>query len=117
MKKLLCIASLFLTTYSIQASNSYQGQLTNNGNMPINVIMYGSNYIAATKTNTARGRINSQGMLIPAGQNANFVPGTLSIDIFYGNGTEEGLHVPIQNSQNYTISPGSPVWTVTQDIR
>jgi len=110
MKKLML--AMVLVAQSVGAIAA--GGLTNNSNSPINVVMYSSNYIAPTATTSAKGRISSQGTIIPPGQNSDFVTGTTSVDIFYGNGTQPPLHAAINIASNYTVNPGSP-WTITQD--
>jgi hypothetical protein len=105
-------------TYDSYATTNQIGTLTNNGSVPVNVIMY-NNYTAPTKTRSARGRLNSQGMIIPPGQNINFIPNTTSIDVYYGNGNIPGIHADVQNFSSYTISPGQQLnesWVVTQDF-
>jgi hypothetical protein len=110
-KTILAILLLAQTIGAIAAV----GSLTNNGNMPVNVVMYNSNYTAATSTISAKGRISAQGLIIPAGQNVDFITGTTSIDIFYGNGSQPPLHATITTNNSYTINPGSPTWSITQD--
>lgn len=90
------------------------GGLTNNGNSPINVVMY-ANYVAPTQTISAKGRLNKQGTVVPAGQNIDFISATTSIDIYYGNGTYAALHADINANFEYTISPGPNGWILTQD--
>jgi len=105
-------------TFESFTTNNQIGTLTNNGSVPVNVIMY-NNYVAPTKTQSARGRLNTQGVIIPPGQNINFIPNTTSIDVYYGNGNIPGIHANIQNFSSYTISPGlqaNEAWVVTQDI-
>lgn len=111
MKKLTMLGILLLIS---QNAISAIGALTNNGSVPVNVIMY-NNYIAPTDRMSARGRLNIQGIVIPAGQNVNFLPSTTSIDVYYGNGNLEGIHADVNNNFSYTIRPGDPKWVITQD--
>ena len=98
------------------------GMITNNSNLPINVVMYGYNYKAATPATanqpgrSAQGRLNSPGTsIIAPGNNVNFTQGTVYIDVFSGNGTQPGIHMAVSANNSYTINPDSPVYTVTQD--
>jgi len=91
------------------------GQLTNNGSVQVNVVMYGNNYKQKTDKKSAQGRLNDQGIIIPAGQNVNFLPGTSHIEVYYGNGTLKGSHFDIVQNTSYTLYPGSPEWSMTQD--
>jgi len=112
MNQLTKISFVFLLTHNIIAYAV--GSLTNNGSVPVNVVMY-SNYVAPTNTVSAKGRLNTQGIVIPAGQNINFLPGTSSIDVYYGNGNVAGIHAAINGNFSYTISPGDRSWVITQD--
>jgi hypothetical protein len=113
MKKI--ILSLFLLGH---VSISYAlGSLTNNGSVPVNVVMYNSSYRPAQKLagqvgKSAQGRLNTQGIVIPAGNNINFLPNTASIDVFYSD-IQAGIHIDINANSSYTINPDSPVWTIT----
>ena len=114
MKKII-LAMLFLAQSICAIATS--GGLTNNGSVPVNVVMY-NNYVAPTATTSAKGRLNTQGIVIPAGQNVNFLPGTTSIDVFYGNGNIPGIHATVDVSRGYTIAPGMVLnnpWVITQD--
>jgi hypothetical protein len=115
IKKRFILSILLLCTRSTLFAFITNGGLTNNGSVQVNVVMY-SNYIAPTATNSARGRLNTQGVIIPAGQNINFVPGTTSIDVYYGNGNVAGIHYDVNVNFSYTITPGNQGWTITQDI-
>jgi hypothetical protein len=103
-----------------QVSLSYAvGMLTNNGSVPVNVIMYNSSYKPAQKIagqvgKSAQGRINSPGTIIPAGNNVNFLPNTTSVDVFYSD-IQAGIHVDVNLNSSYTINPDAPVWTISLD--
>ncbi len=114
MKNLTKLGIILLLTQS--GIITALGSLTNNGSVPVNVIMY-NNYTAPTDKISARGRLNTQGITIPAGQNVNFLPNTLSIDVYYGNGNVPGVHADINNNSSYTITPGEKTWTITQDVQ
>lgn len=95
------------------------GSLTNNGSVPVNVVMYNSSYKPAQKIagqvgRSAQGRLNSQGIVIPAGNNVNFLPNTASIDVFYSD-IQAGIHVDINSNSSYTVNPDSPAWTISLD--
>lgn len=111
IKKLLFYIAILIANISY-----LQAQLTNNGSMPINVIMY-NNYVAPSNGKSPRGRLNKQGTVIPAGQNVAFLPNTTSIDIYYGNGNIAGIHANINQNFDYTISPAEGGWILTQDIQ
>lgn len=109
-----CIYFFMLSILLYESVYLQAGGLTNNGNIPINVVMY-ANYVAPTQNITAKGRLNKQGTVVPAGQNIDFIPATTSIDIYYGNGTYSALHADINSNFEYTISPGPNGWVLTQD--
>ena len=118
MKKIIML-SLLLSQTSIVFT---LGMITNNSNIPVNVVMYGPNYQPVTKATSnqlgrsAQGRLNSPGTsIIAPGNNVSFSIGTTSIDIFSGNGTQPGIHVNVSANNSYTINPDSPIYTITQD--
>ncbi len=92
------------------------GMLTNNGNIPVNVIEYNDNYrpINAKNNRSSQGRIKGQGYLIPAGQNIDLEKNATSIDVFYSP-DKPGIHITINPNNSYTLNPDAPTWTVTQD--
>ena len=112
-KNKLMILILFVTGFfaNIQGNT---GQLTNNSNLPVNIVFY-SNYTTPTDKYSPKGRINPQGTIIPPGQNTSFITGTTSIDIYYNTGM---IHANVNSSNNYTIIPSSKIneaWTLTLD--
>ena len=100
----------------LNSSMTIAGSLTNNGNIPVNVVMYGSSYqpVNAKTGRSAQGKMRGQGYLIPAGQNIDIERGAASIDVFY-SAEKPGIHVTINSSSSYTLNPDSPTWTVTTD--
>lgn len=105
MKKcILFFIAIVLTYYSNVLGSSTNGQITNNSNWPINIVMYSGNYAPATTTKSAQGRLG-QGLVIPAGNNGNFITGTNSVDIFYGEGNLPGIHVNVNYMYSYTFGP------------
>lgn len=110
MKKLIIAGILLLTQNAISAI----GVLTNNSSVNINIVMY-NNYIAPTEKTSARGRLNGQGIIIPPGNNASFLPNTTSVDIFYGDGDNSGIHSIVNSNFSYTVYPHEKIWILTQD--
>ena len=111
MKKIIL---LWFISIFIIATTNIQAQITNNGSVPINIIMY-NNYVAPANGKSAKGRLNDQGFVVPAGQNVSFIPGTSSVDIYYGNGNIPGIHATVNTNFKYTVSPAADGWILTQD--
>ncbi|MGZ6250605.1 MAG: hypothetical protein ACXWL2_01105 [Candidatus Chromulinivorax sp.] len=111
--KILTMLIAYTTGFYVTALAD-EGQLTNNSNGPVNVVFY-LNYIPPTDKNSPKGRINKEGVIIPAGNSVSFAPKTTSIDIYYTNGM---IHANVNSSNNYTILPSAKInapWTLTAD--
>lgn len=112
MKEIAILGIMLLLTQNF--ITAAVGMLTNNAAVPINVVMY-SNYVAPTAKISAKGRLNGQGLIIPGGNNITFLPGTTSIDVYYGDEHTAGIHADINTNFSYTISPAPTQWIITQD--
>ncbi|MBP6869633.1 hypothetical protein KBC04_02020 [Candidatus Babeliales bacterium] len=114
--KIIRLKLIFLACTLLSSLSMLAGHLTNNGSVPINLIMY-NNYVAPANGKSARGRLNQDGVVIQAGQNVNFLTGTSSIDVYYGNGNIAGIHANISPNFDYTISTAEGGWILTQDVQ